>query len=143
MSAIILLILRIALAAALYAFLGWILITIWRDIKSQESRLASNQTNPIRLSYQEAEEVKELRLTKTEIILGRDPGCDCLLNDITVSNRHACLSFHHQQWWLEDLGSTNGTLLNQEPISTPMVVVSGDQITCGKISVTIHLENQP
>jgi len=143
MSAIILLLLRIALATALYAFLGWTLITVWRDIKSQEARLAASQAIPIRLTFQEDEEPKEFRLTKTEIILGREPGCDCLLNDKTVSNRHASLSFHHQQWWLEDLGSTNGTLLNQEPVSSPTVVTTGDQITCGKISVTINLENQP
>lgn len=142
MSAIILLILRIGLATALYAFLAWILITVWRDIRSQEFHLAGSQTTPITLSFQEGDETRELRLTKREIILGRDPGCDCLLNDKTVSTRHASLSFHHQQWWLEDLGSTNGTLLNQEPISSAMVVTSGDQISCGKIAITIHIENQ-
>ena len=142
MSAIILLVLRIGLATALYAFLGWILITIWRDIRSQELRLSGSQTIPIRLSFQEGDETKEFRFTKTEIILGRELGCDCLLNDKTVSTRHASLSFHHQQWWLEDLDSTNGTLLNREPISSSMVVTSGDQITCGKIAIIIHIENQ-
>ena len=142
MSAIILLILRIGLAIALYAFLGWILFTVWRDIRSQEFHLAGSQIIPIRLSFQVGDENKELRLAKREIILGRDPGCECLLNDKTVSTRHASLSFHHQQWWLEDLGSTNGTLLNQEPISSAMVVTSGDQVTCGKISIAIFIENQ-
>ena len=142
MSAIILLILRIALATALYAFLTWVLVTIWRDLKNQVEHLTANQTIPICLSFMAEEGPKEFRLTKPEIILGRDAGCDCLINDKTVSNRHACLSFHHQQWWLEDLGSTNGTLLNQEPVASPVVVTSGDLITCGKISVTIHLENQ-
>lgn len=142
MSAIILLILRIALATALYAFLTWVLVTIWRDLKNQVEHLTASQTIPMRLSFMAEEGPKEFRLTKSEIILGRDAGCDCLINDKTVSNRHACLSFHHQQWWLEDLGSTNGTLLNQEPVASPVVVTSGDLITCGKISVTIHLENQ-
>jgi hypothetical protein len=54
MSAIILLILRIGLATVLYAFLAWILITVWRDIRSQEFHLAGSQTyHP--LSYQEGQ----------------------------------------------------------------------------------------
>ena len=143
MSAIILLILRFALAASLYVFLGWALITIWRGMKSQEAQLAVSQAVPIRLTFLEEEEVKEILLAKSEVVLGRDPGCDCILNDKTVSNKHARLSFHHQLWWLEDLGSTNGTFLNQELISCPMVVTNGDKITCGKIILTISLENQP
>jgi pSer/pThr/pTyr-binding forkhead associated (FHA) protein len=143
MSAIILLILRLALAASLYAFLGWALITIWRETKSQVAQLAVSQAVPIQLTFLEDEEVKELRLTKSEVILGRDPGCDCILADKTVSNKHAGLSFHHHLWWLEDLGSTNGTFLNQELISSPMVVTNGDKITCGKVTLTISLENQP
>ncbi len=143
MSAIILIILRFALAASLYAFLGWALFTIWRGIKSQEAQLAVSQAIPIQLTFLEGEEVREIRLAKSEVVLGRDPSCDCILNDKTISNKHACLSFHHQLWWLEDLGSTNGTSLNQELISCPMVVTNGDKITCGKIILTISLENQP
>jgi pSer/pThr/pTyr-binding forkhead associated (FHA) protein len=143
MSAIILLILRFALAVSLYAFLGWALVTIWRTLKSQEAQLTVSQAVPILLTFLEDEDVKEVRLAKPEVVLGRDPGCDCILNDKTVSNRHACLSFHHQLWWLEDLGSTNGTFLNQELISSPLVVTNGDKITCGKINLTISFENQP
>lgn len=134
-------ILRVALAVALYAFLGWILFTIWRDLKSQVAQLAVSQAVPVHLSFETEAGAQELRISTPEITLGRDPGNDCLLNDKTVSSRHARLSFHHQQWWLEDLGSTNGTFLNQEPISSPRVVTSGDQIACGKINVTIHLES--
>ena len=47
--------------------------------------------------------------TQPEITLGRDPGCDIPLIDDTVSTRHAQLTYHHNQWWLEDLSSTNGT----------------------------------
>jgi pSer/pThr/pTyr-binding forkhead associated (FHA) protein len=141
MSAILLLILRAALAVSLYAFLGWVLITIWRDLKKQAGQMAVSQVMPVHLSFETDEGQRELQLSTPEITLGRDPGSDCLLNDKTVSNRHARLSFHHQQWWLEDLGSTNGTFLNQEAISSPMIVTSGDQITCGKINVTINIEN--
>jgi pSer/pThr/pTyr-binding forkhead associated (FHA) protein len=49
------------------------------------------------------------------------------------------LSYHHNQWWLEDLGSTNGTLLNQEKLTIPTVVISGDEFRCGETRFTITL----
>ncbi|MGO9822239.1 MAG: FHA domain-containing protein [Solirubrobacteraceae bacterium] len=47
-----------------------------------------------------------------ELLLGRGPGCDILLTDPTVSRRHARLRFRDGNWVLQDLRSTNGTLLN-------------------------------
>ncbi len=74
-----------------------------------------------------------------EIILGRDPGSDVPLLDDTVSARHARMTYHHGQWWLEDLASTNGTFLNNTPISMQTVITSGDEISCGSVSLTISL----
>jgi hypothetical protein len=142
MSAIILLILRILMAIVLYAFLGFVLFTIWRDLKSQASRSIARQIIPLHLSFSTEAGSQELRFMKTNFVLGRDSGCDCLIQDKTISNRHARLSFHHQQWWLDDLGSTNGTFLNQEPVTSSVVVTSGDQITCGKVEIVVHLEEQ-
>jgi pSer/pThr/pTyr-binding forkhead associated (FHA) protein len=61
------------------------------------------------------------------------------LEDAAASARHARLSYHHNQWWLEDLGSTNGTLLNQEKLALPTVVISGDEFRCGETRFTITL----
>ena len=61
------------------------------------------------------------------------------MKDTTVSVRHARLSHHHGQWWLEDLGSTNGTKLNKDKVSIPTVVINGDVIECGKASISIKL----
>jgi pSer/pThr/pTyr-binding forkhead associated (FHA) protein len=49
------------------------------------------------------------------------------------------MTYHHGQWWLEDLASTNGTFLNNTPISMPTVITSGDEISCGSVSLTISL----
>jgi pSer/pThr/pTyr-binding forkhead associated (FHA) protein len=72
-----------------------------------------------------------------EVLIGRDPACEMILDDPTVSNRHARLSYHHGQWWLEDLQSTNGTFLNNEPIAAPLVVTSGDVVRCGQVELTL------
>jgi hypothetical protein len=47
-----------------------------------------------------------------ELLLGRAAGCDIVLTDATVSRRHARLRFRDGSWVLQDLRSTNGTLVN-------------------------------
>ena len=144
MSATFVLTLRIFLAVSLYAFLGWALLTIWRELHTQGTLLAARKIPGISLNTQIGEQALLQRyFTQPEILLGRDSHCDIPLLDDTVSVRHARLAYHHGQWWLEDLGSTNGTRLNKEKVSIPTVVISGDKIDCGKASITINLGADP
>lgn len=55
-------------------------------------------------------------LLKPENTLGADPNNDLVLNDNLVSGRHARLSWDGAGWWLEDVGSKNGTFVNGERI---------------------------
>jgi pSer/pThr/pTyr-binding forkhead associated (FHA) protein len=143
MSGPIVLIFRLALTLSLYAFLGWALYTLWRDVQGQGNLLASRKVPKISLLLQpEGGPATPRHFAQAEITLGRDPNCDIVLQDETVSARHARLSYHHGQWWLEDLASTNGTLLNQQPLSTPTVVINGDQISCGKAIVSVNLSSE-
>ncbi len=139
MSAILVLGLRILLAASLYAFLGWGLYTVWRELRRQSVDLSEKQVPPISLSYQVGENVQIRHFAAPEIIIGRDPGCDCPVPDETVSARHARLTYHHNQWWIEDLQSTNGTTLNEERLYTPTVIISGDELSCGHIIFTVGM----
>lgn len=140
MSAPFVLALRVLLAVSLYAFLGWTLVTIWRELHAQGSLLAARKIPGINLNIQVGGQTPIQRyLTQSEILLGRDSHCDIPLPDDTVSVRHSRLSYHHGQWWLEDLGSTNGTWLNKEKVSIPTVVINGDKIDCGKASIAINL----
>jgi len=141
MSAPIVLALRLLLAISLYAFLAWTLVTIWRELNAQGSMLAGRKIPGITLNVQVADQTPTQHyFTQSEILLGRDSHCDIPLYEDTVSMRHARLSYHHGQWWLEDLGSTNGTRLNEETLSIPTVIIGGDQIQCGKAaSITIKI----
>jgi pSer/pThr/pTyr-binding forkhead associated (FHA) protein len=118
------------------------LYTIWRDLKSQGELLAARQPAPITLSTL----AESLALTKNytcaEIILGREAACDYTIEDQTVSSRHARLSYHKNQWWLEDLTSTNGTLLNEDAVTTPVVITHGDVVQLGQVGVRITIGRQ-
>jgi len=60
---------------------------------------------------------REFLLKAGENLIGRDPSSDVLLSDGTVSRRHARIIIEGDIAYLEDLGSTNGTRLNGQPVS--------------------------
>jgi pSer/pThr/pTyr-binding forkhead associated (FHA) protein len=125
------------MAVSLYAFFGLALYLLWRELQGQSKPAALYQPPAMTLIRIIDEEPVRLRFTTPEIIIGRDPACDFVLEDSTVSAKHTRLSFRQGQWWVEDLRSTNGTYLNQEPIAASLVVTSGDEIRCGQVALTI------
>jgi pSer/pThr/pTyr-binding forkhead associated (FHA) protein len=128
------------MALALYGFLGWALYLLWREVQKQGQSLANRRVPGISLMIRHEQDTPILKhFFQSEIILGRDPGCDIPLSDDTVSTRHAHLMYHHSQWWLEDLASTNGTILNEAAVDMPTVITSGDEIMCGGTHITVSL----
>ncbi len=141
MSAVLLLGLRVLAAAALYAFIGWTLYLLWRSLQQETVFLSSRKVTPINLLIQTSGESSQtLRFSQGDILIGRDPECEVILEDAAASARHARLSYHHNQWWLEDLQSTNGTKLNNETAQTATIVVNGDTIQCGQTVLLVNLE---
>ncbi|GER80331.1 MAG: FHA domain-containing protein FhaB [Anaerolineaceae bacterium] len=140
MSGILVLVLRLVLAACLYAFLGWMLLTLWKDLRAQGLGLSVQKAPMLDLAIQRAGGNVSRRIVRqAELLIGRDPACEIALDDDAVSARHARLSYHHGQWWVEDLGSTNGTRLNQLPLPIPAVLTTGDQIECGHTAIIVGI----
>ncbi|MCC6259804.1 MAG: FHA domain-containing protein [Anaerolineales bacterium] len=141
MSGTLALVLRLLMAIALYSFLGWAVYLLWREINKQGYALANRRVPNIGITIQSAHSPQiERHFSQPEIILGRDPGCDIpLKGDDTISTRHAQISYHHGQWWAQDLASTNGTSLNQLPLTTPTVLTSGDEIRCGNSRLLVNI----
>jgi pSer/pThr/pTyr-binding forkhead associated (FHA) protein len=140
MSGLIVLALRLITALALYGFLGWALFFLWREVQRQSLSLANRRVPGISLTVRHGSDTPNLKhFAQPEITLGRDPGCDIPLMDDTVSTRHAQLTYHHGQWWLEDLASMNGTMLNETAVNMPTVITSGDEIMCGSTQLIVTL----
>lgn len=139
MSAPIVLALRIGMTLSLYAFLGWAFLLLWREFRTQSELLTKKKISPLSLLFESNEGEKQARhFRQPEITLGRDPHCEIYLENETVSAHHARLSYHHGQWWLEDLQSTNGTTLNGEKVDTATIVIGNDKIRCGEVALTIR-----
>jgi pSer/pThr/pTyr-binding forkhead associated (FHA) protein len=142
LSATILLALRLIMAAALYAFLAWGILILWRDLRNQAQSLSKQKVPALRVSLLgDQNRSEELRFTSPEIVIGRHPRCEWVLANDTVSSRHACMVYHHDQWWLEDLGSRNGTFLNGAALTAPAVLANMDQVRCGQVNFSIAMED--
>ncbi len=140
MSGQLVLLLRVLLALVLYLFLCLTLWIIWQDLRRAGIRAAKPKVPLLRLEVQMRGVEPFFRAySRQEVILGRDPICELCLDDEAISARHAKFSYHHGQWWIEDLHSTNGTNLNQGRLQTPTVLMNGDEIRCGKALILVGL----
>lgn len=143
MSGVVVLALRIILVLALYAFLILVFVTLWREVRQQGSLLAARKVPPLTLGITDGEQpVLQRHFNQPEITIGRQADCECRLENDSISAYHARLHYHHGQWWLEDLGSTNGTSLNQEKLTVATIIVSGDEIRCGETLLVVASTGQ-
>lgn len=143
MTGIILLILRVAMTVALYALLAWAFWLMWRTLRQEMLFLSARKVAPLTLRLDHPEISQQVyHFTHGEVVVGRDLDCECVLPDETISARHLRLTFHHNQWWAEDLGSRNGTTLNESALVTPTILIHGDTFRCGKTTLMVILTDE-
>jgi adenylate cyclase len=85
--------------------------------------------------------LEKLIATRSGLVIGRDADqCELPLVHSTVSRRHARLFFAGEDLQIEDLGSTNGTLVNGAPThpGAPLAVRAGDKIRIGEIDFALR-----
>ena len=142
-SAVVLLLLRIASAVLLLSFFGLLAWLIYRDIKlaTGEASGRPKEMGKLRVVLQDEDRTEfgpqyPLYLDTT---IGRAASNVVVLDDAFASNEHARISRAGSQWWLEDLDSRNGTILNEALLESPAVVTSGDTVTIGRTTLVIDL----
>jgi len=142
MNAVILFALRILIVVVLYVFLGRAIWLLWKSIGSQQEARDSEVVPPLRLSSTLLGDQGAKTFTLPEVIIGRDLSCDFILPHELVSARHGRFSFHQNQWWYEDLKSTNGSYLEDLRIEEPIVVKDGDVLFCSEVDVSINIQGK-
>lgn len=69
-----------------------------------------------------------------DIVLGRSGSSDIVIKDTYTSSQHARVYVIKEQYWLEDLGSTNGTFLNEVQVKQPIILADGDRLRVGGVT---------
>jgi len=126
-------ILRLAFLGLLYLFLAVIARGLLRDLRSATARTtravgrlvvmaAPSGATPVGAAL-------ELEAITT---IGRDADNVVVVDDPFASTHHARLTFRGRVWYLEDLGSTNGTRLNGRPVEGAVALGYGDEVAVGQ-----------
>lgn len=126
---------RLLLLALLYLFL-------FTAVRTGIGLVAGQRTKPVgAFTLTVTDGPAELRGSTlpvtSPVVIGRSPGADIVIADDFVSGRHARVSPHGAEAVLEDLGSTNGTLLNGTAVSRPNSLRPGDVIDIGGVRLLV------
>ena len=134
---IILLIGRLLFVALLYLFLFAIMKTGIGLVRGQRKKEKG-------WSIAVEKGPKELRgvtiSVRGPVVVGRSPGADIVIGASYVSSRHARFVLMGQNLFIEDLGSTNGTVVNGVYISEPTALKNGDKVMVGDVVLRVRYE---
>lgn len=84
----------------------------------------------------------DIVLDRKIVLIGRDSCCDCRLESIRVSRRHAAASPTESGVHVRDLGTTNGTSLNGTKVASADCV-PGDEVTFGSLRFRLEVAGEP
>ena len=79
-----------------------------------------------------------VRLDAHDVTFGRAESSTVILDDPYISDHHARVFLQGGEWCIADLGSTNGTFLNQVKVTAATPIAAGDQLGVGKTTVQVR-----
>jgi pSer/pThr/pTyr-binding forkhead associated (FHA) protein len=146
MSPFVLSVLKYALLALLYFFVYRAVKAVAVDLSPRRSTSApkaggaktsrtktakGRAPTSVAVHAPDAKRPQTFRLSGT-MDIGRAASCQVHLEDTYASQHHARLSSRDGAWYVEDLGSTNGTYVNDRRVQVPLEVHAGDVVRIGK-----------
>jgi pSer/pThr/pTyr-binding forkhead associated (FHA) protein len=142
-----------ALSALKYGLLALLFLFIWRAMRwvvrglgvdcspqpeGGNGRAAPSPARPSMLLVQaDGQRARSVRLDGSTTI-GRGVECELRLDDTYVSQQHARIFDRGGNWYVEDLGSTNGTFVNEQKLVAPAMLTPGDKIRIGTTTVELR-----
>ncbi len=80
----------------------------------------------------------ELPLDRDWLVVGRGRGADLVIHEGTISRAHAALGYGEKGFFVQDLGSTNGTFVNGHRLERA-ALGDGDEVQLGKLLLQVRL----
>jgi hypothetical protein len=81
-----------------------------------------------------------LEITQDRVLIGRDPSCDMVIEDKSVSRKHACFERRGQGWAVIDQGSANGTFVNGAQVMDAELQ-DGQELRLGMVPLRVEMES--
>jgi hypothetical protein len=130
---------RLLFLALLLVFLLRVMRVLTRDLRSA-AREPGSLLGRLVVVASPAGDPEEGRSFDLDVIttLGRDVNNAIVIDDQFASSDHAVLTYRGRSWYVEDLGSTNGTFVNGRPVADVAPIGFGDELGIG--SVRLRLE---
>jgi len=128
---------RIAFLVLIYLFLIRAFGVLQRSLAAERVEGHALGTLVVERSPSKQPRVGERLALRASNAIGRDAGNDIALPDEAASARHATLAVEDGDWWIEDLGSTNGTLVNGVRITKREKLRAGDEIAIGRVAMRL------
>lgn len=136
-------VLRLILAGLLLTWLTVALVLLERTVRLAATQYTSTPTGHIRVVQSALAAVPAGQVFSLLALsaIGRAPTSTIALPDDTISLEHALLYWRNGQWWLEDLGSRNGTRLNEVPVTQPTPITPNDLVGIGGVTLQLLATN--
>jgi pSer/pThr/pTyr-binding forkhead associated (FHA) protein len=145
-----------ALSALKYGLLALLFLFVWRSMRwvvrglnvdqgpppaSRGSSARPGVTVPLAATLTvfppDGAKPRSVRIDASTTI-GRAPECELRIDDTYASQQHARVFGKGGSWYVEDLGSTNGTFVNEQRLAAPAMLTPGDKIRVGTTVVELR-----
>ena len=132
-------VLRLLFLGLLYAFLWMVVRALLRDLRSAAREPMRELGRLIVVASPSGEPAVGSAFALDAISsLGRDVNNSIVIDDEFVSASHAALTYRGRAWYVEDLGSTNGTFVNGSPVDGLSPLAFGDEVQVGQARLRLE-----
>jgi hypothetical protein len=132
-------VLRLIFLAMLYAFLWLVVRALIRDLRAAAREPTRELGRLVVVASPSGEPPAGTAFALDAITsLGRDVNNSIVLDDEFVSTTHAALTYRGRAWYVEDLGSTNGTFVNASQVDGLAPIAFGDEIQIGQVRLRLE-----